>query len=194
MLNQGAQTVTRGFRQEDCGNLESIIYEIKVKILVDLEKREIKRDIMTNYRQAANKISKILDNCLDRRCVDHHLIGNIGQLGNYRRDRPLWINQRLPCFTNLLPIKTYRSDFNDRIFSRVQTGSFYIKRNNGVHSQDYTRGVFLKKKAKEPGLSGEKIILYALLTQAFILSITCARYASIKYLIIISYKVNTSEG
>ena len=104
---------------------------------------------MPNDRQVAYKIRKILNHSLDRGSIYHHFIGDIGQLCYDGRDRPLWIDEGLPGFADLFPIKTNRSDLNDRVFSGIQTGGFNIQSDNGVHSQDYTRGVFLKKKDAE---------------------------------------------
>jgi hypothetical protein len=79
---------------------------------------------MPDYRQVAHKISEVLDDRLNGRCVAHHLIRNAGQLGNGRRNQPLRVDQGLPAINNSVFIELDSPNLKNGISKRVKTGGF----------------------------------------------------------------------
>lgn len=76
------------------------------------------------YKNAAfGHFNYFLRYFMKARCIGHHIIGNIGELGEIRRDIAIGINERCKLINYLQAIVNQNTDFGDPSLSEIEFAS-----------------------------------------------------------------------
>ena len=70
---------------------------------------------------------KCLERFLFAGCVLHHIVGDAGQFGDFRRNRHTGIDKSIETFSDLTVFQPYRTDFGDAVILGVESGGFQVK-------------------------------------------------------------------
>ena len=92
-----------------------------------LDESHIKSRIVCNQHTVPDEFKELRKDHPDLRIFHNHLIGNTRKIGDLKRDRPPGVDKGAEPVCDLSPAHLHRSDLNDPVPDRTETGGLNIK-------------------------------------------------------------------
>ncbi len=100
-----------------------------------LQEADVERRIVRNKDGPPDELQERRQHGADPRCVVHHRIGDPGQDGDLRRDRPAGVDQGRELAEHLTAPDLHRPDLGDGLRQRRSTGGLQVDHDEGDLTQ-----------------------------------------------------------